>query len=56
MDQLEQLLSIPSEFSSSLLRVDPFWEPLRSEPRFQAMLEMYDRAGPGGPVPRRITA
>lgn len=55
LDQLEHLLSIPSELSANLLRVDPFWDPLRSDPRFQMLLESYDRAG-GGTTPRRITA
>jgi tetratricopeptide (TPR) repeat protein len=35
MDQLEHLLSIPSELSASLLRIDPRWAPLRTNPRFQ---------------------
>jgi serine/threonine-protein kinase len=56
IDQLEHLLSVPSEFSSNLLRVDPFWDPLRSNTRFQLLLEMGDQAGPGGTPPRRITA
>jgi serine/threonine-protein kinase len=56
IDQLETLLSIPSEFSANLFRVDPFWDPLRSNTRFQMLLETYDRAGHGERPPRRITA
>jgi serine/threonine-protein kinase len=39
IDQLQHLLSIPSQFSAGSLYVDPFWDPLRSIARFQAMLE-----------------
>jgi serine/threonine protein kinase/Tfp pilus assembly protein PilF len=39
IDQLEYLLSIPSEISIPLLRIDPTWEPLRDNPRFQKMLK-----------------
>lgn len=35
MDQIEHLLSIPSEISVPLLRIDPRWAPLRGTPRFQ---------------------
>jgi serine/threonine-protein kinase len=42
LDQLETLLSVPSYFSASLLRLDPRWDPLRDHPRFQALLEKYE--------------
>jgi len=39
---IEELLSIPSELSVGELRLDPVWDPLRDNPRFQALLEKYD--------------
>jgi tetratricopeptide (TPR) repeat protein len=35
---LEQLLAIPSDVSVPLLRVDPWWGPLRGNPRFERLL------------------
>jgi tetratricopeptide (TPR) repeat protein len=43
LDQLEYLLSIPSDFSISLLRLDPQYDPLRGHPRFQKLLEQPDK-------------
>jgi TolB-like protein/Tfp pilus assembly protein PilF len=35
---LEQTLTIPSEVSYGNLRLDPFWDPLRGDPRFEAIV------------------
>ncbi len=37
--ELEYLLSIPSDPSIPLLRLDPTWAPLRDHPRFQKLLK-----------------
>jgi serine/threonine protein kinase/Flp pilus assembly protein TadD len=39
LDMLERLLSIPSEVSAYLLRLDPTWEPLRKNKRFQTLVK-----------------
>jgi len=39
IEQLESLLSIPSDISVGLLKLDPMWDPLRDHPRYQALLE-----------------
>ncbi len=41
LDELEFLLSIPSRVSVPLLHVDPIWQPLRNQPRFQRLLEQH---------------
>jgi tetratricopeptide (TPR) repeat protein len=39
IDQLEVLLSVPSELSPALLRIDPAWDPLRKNTRFRKLVE-----------------
>jgi len=43
IDQLEQLLSVPSFFSAAFLNADPTWEPLHDHPRFRALLISNDK-------------
>jgi len=37
--QLEEVLRIPSELSYGQLRLHPYWDPLRGDPRFEKLLE-----------------
>ena len=38
VERLEYLLSVPSDLSVWMLRLDPAWDPLRDNPRFQALI------------------
>ena len=42
IEKLDYLLSIPSLISAADLRFNPQWDPLRDDPRFQALLEKYE--------------
>jgi serine/threonine-protein kinase len=41
LDELDYLLSVPSELSVWGLRLDPVWDPLRENPRYQALLKKF---------------
>ncbi len=42
LDELEYLLSTPSNFSIHLLQLNPRWKPLWKHPRFQELVERYE--------------
>jgi serine/threonine-protein kinase len=46
--EIERLLAQPSRESVHTIRLDPLYDPIRDDPRFQALLEEYD---PPQPVP-----
>jgi len=39
LDIIERLLSIPARFSAHVLRLDPLWDPLRGDPRFERLVK-----------------
>ncbi len=48
--ELERLVRLPNGPTPGLLRAEPEWDPLRSEPRFQALLtSSLRRAGDTAP-------
>jgi serine/threonine-protein kinase len=42
IDQIETLLSLPGFYmTASILRIDPLWDPIRSNPRFKRLVEEH---------------
>jgi TolB-like protein len=40
---IDTLLSIPSELTVAILKLDPVWDPLRNHPRFRALIKKYEQ-------------
>jgi len=45
LDEIEFLLTIPYSFTTWDLKLNPFWDPLRDNPRFQELIEKYEEKG-----------
>ncbi len=43
IDLLDTLLSIPSDVTVDILKLDPKYDPLRDHPRFQALIDKYEK-------------
>ena len=38
---IDHLLGVPNGLAISMLKLDPVWDPLRKDPRFQALIDKY---------------
>ena len=42
---LDHLLGVPNGFTVPMVKLEPMWDPLRKDPRFQALIEKYSPKG-----------
>jgi len=42
LDYLEEILSIPSYYSTDWVELDPVWEPARDHPRYKEIIAKYE--------------
>ena len=42
LDYLEEVLSIPSTYSTSWIELDPLWEPARDHPKYKEIITKYE--------------
>jgi hypothetical protein len=43
LDYLEEVLSIPSPYSTAWVEMDRWWEPVRDHPKYQEIIAKYER-------------
>jgi hypothetical protein len=53
IEVLRRLLSMPAGLDMSVedLRINSEWDPIRHDPRFQALLTKYSQPAPGSSAP-----
>ena len=42
LDYLEEILSIPSYYSTTWVELDPLWAPARDHPRYKEIIAKYE--------------